>query len=539
MTPTARVLWAAGELAVGSVRSEAEVAGVADVALERELNPSQVAAVRGMASAALTVVWGPPGTGKTQTASAFIHGVVRLEARNAARPRYSILLTGPNYKAVNELASRVVQSLSSDERASCRIFFVAAATRAEDLSVPDGLPDHLEGADVTPDQDDPEFVRMADALETGTGVTIVACVIHQCPGLALRIARLRGEGDQALRRLFDLVLIDESSQVDMTTGVGPLALLKEQFQLIVAGDHLQMQPIMQIEPPVGAEYLVGSIQSYLTRRFRLQTQNLLENYRSHEDIVTYIKRLGYPAGMAAANPATALQWTADLTASCDAAQEDGALASDAWPLLLDERYPIVAMTYPDGMAGQANAFEADCVAALARSLFRGGSAALANRDDQPDHGPWTEEGFWATGLGVVTPHRAQRAQVIRSLSQVFSEVDLELIESAVDTVERFQGGQRHTIIISFGVGDPDVIAGEELFLLGLERTNVAISRAMAKCVVLLSEEMAAHLPDDPKAAAGAHALRGVVDEWCTHRTTTSVQTASGDRRVVTVRRRDL
>jgi hypothetical protein len=31
------------------------------------------------------------------------------------------------------------------------------------------------------------------------------------------------------------------------------------------------------------------------------------------------------------------------------------------------------------------------------------------------------------------------------------------------------------------VADTDVISGEEEFLLQLERTNVAISRAMAKC----------------------------------------------------------
>lgn len=49
----------------------------------------------------------------------------------------------------------------------------------------------------------------------------------------------------------------------------------------------------------------------------------------------------------------------------------------------------------------------------------------------------------------------------------------------IDTVERFQGGERDTIIVSFGVGDTDIIEGEEEFLLQLERTNVAISRARA------------------------------------------------------------
>ena len=122
---------------------------------------------------------------------------------------------------------------------------------------------------------------------------------------------------------------------------------------------------------------------------------------------------------------------------------------------------------------------------------------------------------------------------MHSLLQAFPGSDPDLIDSAVDTVERFQGSERHTIVISFGVGDPDVIRGEERFLLQLERTNVAISRAMAKCIVFISDEIANHIPDDRRAAATAHALRGVVDEWCIHRVTDTVS-CEGYERPITV-----
>jgi hypothetical protein len=188
------------------------------------------------------------------------------------------------------------------------------------------------------------------------------------------------------------------------------------------------------------------------------------------------------------------------------------------------------------MAGQANSFEANCVAgfvyllrhSMARELGgRGGPAPVAL--------PLEDEAFWSHGIGIVTPHRAQRAQVVQALQQAFPGIALDLIEDSVDTVERFQGGERQVIIISFGVGDPDVIRGEERFLMQLERTNVAISRAMGKCIVLLSEEVANHIPDDRKAAASAHALRGVVDEFCQQRTSMNMTDADGRVRRVTLR----
>ena len=82
----------------------------------------------------------------------------------------------------------------------------------------------------------------------------------------------------------------------------------------------------------------------------------------------------------------------------------------------------------------------------------------------------------------------------------------------MDTVERFQGGQRDTIIISFGVGDPDLIADEESFLLQLERTNVAISRARAKCVVVISEDLAYHLPSDRETIQTSKAVKAYVSD---------------------------
>jgi hypothetical protein len=68
--------------------------------------------------------------------------------------------------------------------------------------------------------------------------------------------------------------------------------------------------------------------------------------------------------------------------------------------------------------------------------------------------------------------------------------------------------------VSFGVGDTDIIEGEEEFLLQLERTNVAVSRAKAKCIVIMPKSLAYHLPTDQKAAETSVAIKSYMEEFC-------------------------
>jgi hypothetical protein len=180
---------------------------------------------------------------------------------------------------------------------------------------------------------------------------------------------------------------------------------------------------------------------------------------------------------------------------------------------LDADKKILALLHDDDLSSQSNSFEAKMVAALTWCLRNTVSAELDGRGTATHISP-TPDQFWGQCIGIVTPHRAQRALVVRELRALFPADPPDLIDSAVDTVEKFQGGQRHTIIVTFGVGDADVIMGEEAFLMQLERTNVAISRAMAKCLVIMPMTLAGHVPLDKKALETAHAIKDYVDEFC-------------------------
>src|SRR5439155_10136933 len=92
----------------------------------------------------------------------------------------------------------------------------------------------------------------------------------------------------------------------------------------------------------------------------------------------------------------------------------------------------------------------------------------------------------ADGLGVVVPHRAQRA----ALQQAFPElnvIDLTTglpMRSAVDTVERFQGGERTVVMVSATESDRNYLLASAGFLLDPRRLTVAVSRAKRKMILV-------------------------------------------------------
>jgi DNA replication ATP-dependent helicase Dna2 len=130
--------------------------------------------------------------------------------------------------------------------------------------------------------------------------------------------------------------------------------------------------------------------------------------------------------------------------------------------------------------------------------------------------PYTPEAFWAQAVGVVTPHRAQQGLIVSHLHRLFGDtgVPATAIRAAVDTVERFQGQQRDIIIASFALGDPDAIHEEDEFLMSLNRFNVMASRARAKLIVLVSQEVVDHLSSDLDTMRASVLLKTFVESFC-------------------------
>lgn len=503
----ASVLWDAPNVAIEpSAWSDTDVtAAIAWLRSQKHLiNASQERAIQAGLGRCLSLIWGPPGTGKTTTGA----GVAAAELWLATTRQVpqKVLITGPNYQAVENFYADMLPLFQALGPEACRVRWVERREVGDEKV--EAQFDYQRCS-----KDDQALAALRAEMDEGDKPTIVFAVTAQLFNLANMPSRTGKKSAKTPElELFDLVMVDEASQVDVASAIGALTELAPAGRLVLLGDHLQMPPITKIEPPKGCEHIVGSILDYFRARFpEVESEALLENYRSAEGLVRFARELGYPTQLQAVFGQSRIALAGALVRP-----EDWPATlpwSDLFPALLNPDIATVAVTYADGKAGQANEFEASLVVAtvkLARAHFLRG---LSGRPSPPT--PDLDAAhFWTETVGIVTPHRAQRAAVIRLLRKVFPADEGALIESAVDTVERFQGGERDLILVSFGVGDPDVIEAEEEFLLGLNRTNVAISRARAKAIVFVSDDLSYHLPDDADIVRTARAIKGFVHQYC-------------------------
>ena len=259
MTPAARVLWDASALEQQAVTPSATAKAIAAYVTARDgLNPSQAAAVEHAVERSLTVIWGPPGTGKTKHSRRIpsrsdARGGFARSAAEGASDRANVQ-GGRRGDAPNSGPSCTGPSGSRGDVSGV----LTAVERSEQCQAACRITSHTRPCAL--DTSDTDYQRCLAELSGGTGVIILGCQIRQ----ARRFPKeLMGAFVQPL---FDIVIIDESSQVPVSQALSALCGLKNDARLIIAGDHLQMPPITSIDPPSEAAYLVGSIQTYLRER---------------------------------------------------------------------------------------------------------------------------------------------------------------------------------------------------------------------------------------------------------------------------------
>ena len=504
LTVPAKILWdALTHQNSGAIVNRVEAQQAASyTAHAHGLNPSQEAAVAHCLEWPLTVIWGPPGTGKTKTLAAFVTCLAR--GAQESREPLRVLIAGPTYHAVLELVTRTVRMLRGDAHFNTRIYLGYSRSRRIPILDPQLATGPNAPQQFSFSNDSAVYQNCLSELQSDRpGIVIVGVTDRQARRFPLEVLNVD------VGPVFDVVIIDETSQVSVSKAISALVGLKERSRLVVAGDHLQMPPITAIAPPVGAEYMVGSFQTYLTERFGVERCALNVNYRSGEAIVEFARSIGYPDDLVPNNPDVKIKFIDELPGRHEYPQ--GLPWSEGFRVALDPGKSTVTLLHDDESSSQGNLFEAQLVASLCWALRKTVSGVLDGAESS--HSTPDKETFWRQVIGIVTPHRAQRALCIRELTALFPE-EASLIDEAVDTVERFQGGERHIIIVTFAVGDVDIISGEESFLMQLERTNVAISRAMGKCIVVMPRSLASYVPEDQETLRTAVGLKVYIEDVC-------------------------
>lgn len=169
---------------------------------------------------------------------------------------------------------------------------------------------------------------------------------------------------------------------------------------------------------------------------------------------------------------------------------------------LAPEYPLVIVVLEGVQAARENLVEAELVAKLVKVLRE--RARTEEGESYAD-----DAHFFRDRVFVVSPHRVQ----IRTIQQALKRVREWEHRPFVDTVDKMQGQEADSVLVSYGVADPEFAMQEAEFIYGLNRLNVAITRAKTKCVVCLPRPLLDASPlvlDQPEAARGLAYMRQLV-----------------------------
>jgi DNA replication ATP-dependent helicase Dna2 len=476
-----------------------------------DLNATQWKAWEQALSKRLQLIWGPPGTGKSRTVRAVVLGTM-VEAYQQDQ-LIRILLCTSTYNALDNVLLDVYQDACSLLPCSAfQVYRVRSYLRPPDPHIPDEIDTEISRG--RPSQ---RIVDLVNRLQGNTGITVVGTT----PG---QVRNLLVSGGAAQQELFDLIVIDEASQMDVAHAILSLCALAAGGSVVLAGDSKQLPPIHQAEPPKDLEAMVGSIYNFCEQVHRVPPIMLEENYRSNSTLVEFSINAGYERTLTSYSPDLRLNLLLPLPSAPPSGWPLNLYWTPEWSDLLNPDHPGTCFVYPEGRSSQWNQFEADAVATLitllqgrmARQLLNERDPATGNLIVPTPNLAYAPSEFWERAVGVVTPHRAQQGLIVSRLQQIFADsgVDPVAIRGAVDTVERFQGQQRDVIIASFALGDPDMIHEEDEFLMSLNRFNVMASRARAKLIVLVSQQVVNHLSNDLDTLRESRLLKFFVESFC-------------------------
>ncbi len=391
------------------------------------------------------LLWGPPGTGKTSMMLKY------LVAHWLKNTNENLLLLAYTNRAVDEICE-AIDAIGGDIREQ----YIRIGSRYS--TAPHFHSQLLDS-------------KMANVNKRNE----LREIIGQHRIFVATASSMSGKPELLQLKTFDRVVIDEASQILEPMLAGFLTHFKK---FILIGDHRQLpavvsQPIQESEvtneamKAIGLNNLRNSLFERLYKRciennWHWAYDCLTHQGRMHQDIVDFPSVNFYDKSLKIMPFEGSFQ-------SKSLMYQLPELATILEQMLCKRRVlfiPTEADT--SSQNSKTNVLEAELIADLVASFER---IYAANNLT-----------FHRNTLGIITPYRAQIAQIQQTLQEKNQNLDL----LTVDTVERYQGGARDIILISLCTNrvaqlQSLVSASEE----GIDRKlNVALTRARQHLIIV-------------------------------------------------------
>lgn len=244
---------------------------------------------------------------------------------------------------------------------------------------------------------------------------------------------------------FDVALIDEAAQMSIPLAV---SVMSKTDKFIFVGDHKQLDPI--IPSGTGMSMFSESVFSRLVRLYPNDMTLLNISYRLNEKLIRIPNRLFYED---------------QLRSDSSLKVYRNEIQSENYFEALNHEDPKILYLHNEFDSQGRSPYEANIVAELVNDLI---SNDIALKD-----------------IGILTPYRAQVREIKKALNNVIGGIDTEDTEDLfIDTVDRMQGQERDYILYSMSNSHPLESKRRLDFFYSPNRLNVAITRAIKKCIVI-------------------------------------------------------
>jgi len=235
----------------------------------------------------------------------------------------------------------------------------------------------------------------------------------------------------------DTLIIDEAGQ--MTIPLALMGMIKAK-KVIFAGDHKQLPPIISSD-----EVRKDMKQSAFQTLMRDDNCTMLDvSFRMCEPICNYVSELFYEGKVK------------PMKIGCG----NMIVCNDP---LYDFHSPIIIHNVDDD-GEQISDKEAEFIAATIDGFI--------------------SKGLPANEVAVLSPFRAQAANVRRHIRKHSKITEEQRKQIAADTIDKMQGQEREVIIYSLVSGDMDYMTEMAEFLYNPNKMNVAFSRAKSKLIIV-------------------------------------------------------